>query len=88
MLRKHSKILSKNNAILGRHSEELVDHKSDIAWIKANMATKQDFAKISETLDRILAMVTGNAQEMTMTKREMGRHDARITKLEQTVGVA
>jgi len=66
--------------------EMLLDHEGRLERIEKNMATKQDLAKISGTLDQILEISMSNSQEIKMTHRSIERLDNKASEHDKAIG--
>ncbi len=66
----------------------LNDHEIRLNRIEENMATKQDLAAMSETLDQILVNTTRDSQEIAMTHRAIARHDKNIENIYKRMDAA
>ena len=66
--------------------EMLLDHEGRLERIEKNMATKQDLAKISGTLDQILEISMSNSQEIKMTHRSIERLDDKASEHDKAIG--
>ncbi|PIS04413.1 hypothetical protein COT83_00685, partial [Candidatus Peregrinibacteria bacterium CG10_big_fil_rev_8_21_14_0_10_44_7] len=65
--------------------EMLLDHEGRLERIEKNMATKQDLAKISGTLDQILEISMSNSQEIKMTHRSIERLDNKASEHDKAI---
>ncbi len=60
----------------------------DIAWLKDNMATKDDIRGITDTLDVMLKILTKNEQEVTFMGERVSRNTNDIITIKPLVGLA
>jgi len=77
---------NKNNMDDDKIIEMLLKHEARLDRIEKNMATKQDLAGISETLDKILAISTSNSQEIGMTHRAIERLNDKDDEQDKVIG--
>jgi trimethylamine:corrinoid methyltransferase-like protein len=65
----------------------LLKHDADIAYIKENMATKQDLRAISDTLDTLVTLAKKKDQEFTMQGESIKRLRDDVDMIKPLVGL-
>lgn len=91
----HDGKFEEHDARFDRVYDKLLEHDTDIAWIKENMATKADLTKVFEALGKLMGITMANSQEITMMCVAVERltdkveeHDVAIKELQHVVGIA
>lgn len=65
--------------------QKIIKLEADVEDIKERMATKDDFRKMSNTMDVILTVVKKTEQEVTMITHGMRRHEDRLDAHESDI---
>jgi archaellum component FlaC len=76
--------------ILDFLAKKSLEHEDRIEWLKENMATKDDFRGLSNTLDKLVHLAEKKDQELTMVTHGMRRmqDDDDIDAIKPIVGLA
>lgn len=102
ILQQHSKTLDQHTEILQQHTERLdsIDEhlgridvhlvRSDerLDRIEENMATKDDLAKISTTLDELVGLARKKDEELVFMSARLDRSEDDVEKIKAVVGLA
>ncbi len=65
----------------------VVDNKTDIEWLKENMATKSDIRKISDNIDILVKLAKKKDEELTFMGERVKRVEKDTQKIKPLVGL-
>jgi hypothetical protein len=84
-LLEHDECFKQTDIRLEKMTNMLLKHDDDIAYIKENMATKEDLREISSTLDTVVKLLQKRDEEGTMMSYRIQEHDKEITKVKRDI---
>ncbi len=69
-------------------AKKAIEHDEQFEWLRANMATKADMAKLTKTMDYIVKIYEKHEQEITMMSHGNLRLTERVERLEKFCDIA